>query len=94
MHSAKGLEWRVVFVIQARDGDIPMMRNFAGDEDDDALDEELRLFYVAVTRSKQSLYVVWPRETARMRYSRSMPSRFIDRTPEEYFDRYTAADLA
>jgi hypothetical protein len=29
-----------------------------------------------------------------MRYSRSMPSRFIDRTPEEYFDRYTAADLA
>jgi DNA helicase-2/ATP-dependent DNA helicase PcrA len=94
MHSAKGLEWRVVFVIQARDGDIPMMRNFAGDEDDDALDEELRLFYVAVTRSKQSLYVVWPRETARMRYSRSMPSRSIDRTPEEYFDRYTAADLA
>ena len=94
MHSAKGLEWKVVFVIQARDGDIPMMNNFTDEEDEDALDEELRLFYVAVTRAKQSLYIVWPRETARMRYSWPMPSRFIERTPEEYFDAYTVDDLA
>lgn len=87
VHSAKGLEWKAVFVLQVRDGDIPMVMNFEDDEDDDALDEELRLFYVAVTRAKDSLYLVWPRETARMRYSWPMPSRFIERAPAEYFER-------
>ena len=94
IHSAKGLEWKAVFVIQARDGYIPMVVNFEDDEDEEALDEELRLLYVAVTRAKDSLYVVWPRETARSRYAWPMPSRFIDRAPQEYFDHQTAEDLA
>ncbi|GMR24282.1 MAG: ATP-dependent helicase [Acidobacteriota bacterium] len=90
MHSAKGLEWKAVFVIQARDGNIPMVVNYEDDEDEEALDEDLRLLYVAVTRAKDSLYIVWPRETPRSRYSWPMPSRFIDRAPQEYFNHQTA----
>ena len=94
MHSAKGLEWKAVFVIQAQDGFIPMISGFntEWEEDEEALDEELRLLYVAVTRAKESLYVVWPRDTARSRYSWPMPSRFIERIPEEYFERSDAHD--
>ncbi len=95
MHSAKGLEWKAVFVIQAQDGFIPMISGFnteREEEDEEALDEELRLLYVAVTRAKKSLYVVWPRDTARSRYSWPMPSRFIERIPEEYFERCSAYD--
>ena len=94
MHSAKGLEWKAVFVIQAQDGFIPMISGFNAEleDDEEALDEELRLLYVAVTRAKESLYVVWPRDTARSRYSWPMPSRFIERIPEEYFERCEARD--
>ncbi len=93
MHSAKGLEWKAVFVIQARDGTIPMVVNYEDDEDEEALEEDLRLLYVAVTRAKDSLYIVWPREIPRSRYSWPMPSRFIDRTPREYFNHQTAEEF-
>lgn len=93
MHSAKGLEWRAVFVIQARDGNIPMVTSFDGEEDEEALDEELRLLYVAVTRAKEILGLVWPREIARGRYQWPMPSRFIERIPHDYIERSVARDL-
>ncbi|HXV64506.1 MAG TPA: ATP-dependent helicase [Vicinamibacteria bacterium] len=93
MHSAKGLEWKAVFVIQALDGAIPMVSGFEDEVDEEALDEELRLLYVAVTRAKDSLYVVWPREIARNRYALPMPSRFIDRIPQEYLEKRDAWDL-
>ena len=93
MHSAKGLEWKAVFVIQARDGTIPMVVNYEDDLDEEALDEDLRLLYVAVTRAKDSLYIVWPRETPRSRYSWPMPSRFLDRAPREYFDHRMAEEF-
>jgi DNA helicase-2/ATP-dependent DNA helicase PcrA len=54
MHSAKGLEWPVVFVLHASDGMIPMERYF---DDSDQLEEERRLFYVALTRAADWLYV-------------------------------------
>lgn len=57
MHAAKGLEFRVVFVVGAQQGLIPLMR-FDKDVD---IDEERRLFYVAVTRSKEYLYLSWAR---------------------------------
>jgi len=93
MHSAKGLEWKAVFVIQVRDGSIPMVSGYGDEEDEEALDEELRLLYVAVTRAKDRLYVVWPREIARARYTWPMVSRFIERIPEEYFERREATGL-
>jgi DNA helicase-2/ATP-dependent DNA helicase PcrA len=57
IHSAKGLEWEHVFIIQCLDGIIPS--SYAV-EDDAQLDEELRLLYVATTRAKQMLYFSYP----------------------------------
>ncbi len=57
IHSAKGLEWDVVYVIHASDGNIPSDMA-TGDEEEIA--EELRLFYVALTRARQHLYVCHP----------------------------------
>jgi DNA helicase-2/ATP-dependent DNA helicase PcrA len=93
VHSAKGLEWKVVFVIQLQDGSIPMVSPFGPDPEDGSLDEELRLLYVAVTRAKDELCLVWPRETARGAYGSSMPSRFLAALPEELFEHCRAHEL-
>ncbi|MBI5231338.1 MAG: ATP-dependent helicase, partial [Coriobacteriales bacterium] len=57
MHSAKGLEWDVVFVIHAADGNIPSDMATGTPEE---IDEERRLFYVACTRARNHLYVSHP----------------------------------
>jgi DNA helicase-2/ATP-dependent DNA helicase PcrA len=57
MHSAKGLEWDVVFVIHASDGNIPSDMATGKAEE---IEEERRLFYVALTRAKDWLYVCYP----------------------------------
>lgn len=57
MHSAKGLEFDVVYVIHAADGNIPSDMSTATPEQ---VDEERRLFYVACTRAKNQLYVAHP----------------------------------
>jgi DNA helicase-2/ATP-dependent DNA helicase PcrA len=57
MHSAKGLEWDVVYVIHAADGNIPSDMATGSAEE---IEEERRLFYVACTRAKDHLYVTHP----------------------------------
>jgi len=57
IHSAKGLEWDAVYVIHAADGNIP---SDLATKNQQELDEELRLFYVALTRAKRSLTVCVP----------------------------------
>lgn len=57
MHSAKGLEFKVVYVIHAADGNIPSDMATGSVEE---IEEERRLFYVACTRAKDSLYVTHP----------------------------------
>jgi len=57
IHQAKGLEWRVVFVIGLVDGQFP---NAKALEDNNNLEEERRLFYVAVTRAEQQLFLTYP----------------------------------
>lgn len=57
VHQAKGLEWRAVFILWAAEGMFPSSRSLneaGGDE------EERRLFYVAVTRAKDDLYLCMP----------------------------------
>jgi DNA helicase-2/ATP-dependent DNA helicase PcrA len=77
IHSAKGLEWHSVFIIWAVDGRFPSMQSM---HDDDELEEERRLLYVAATRAKQNLYISYPINM----YDRaagmvlSKPSRFLD----------------
>jgi DNA helicase-2/ATP-dependent DNA helicase PcrA len=57
IHSAKGLEWDVVHVIHAADGMIPSDMSTG---DDDEIEEERRLLYVAMTRARDALHVTWP----------------------------------
>lgn len=59
IHQAKGLEWQAVFVIGLVDGQFPIGRVLER-EDQAALEEERRLFYVAVTRAKDELYLTYP----------------------------------
>jgi DNA helicase-2/ATP-dependent DNA helicase PcrA len=90
IHSAKGLEWNTVFILWALDGKFPSTRAF---ENNDVLEEELRLMYVAATRAKELLYICYPtnifdRETG---YVLSKPSRFLDGIGEEITDRFMLA---
>ena len=87
-HSAKGKEWDAVFLIWAVDGWFPSAR-CAGDED--ALEEERRLMYVAMTRARNHLAVVYPLNSYGSRrgsdYTIDQLSRFIDRGVRERMDR-------
>ena len=57
VHQAKGLEWRAVFVLWLADGKLPDARAM---REDDGVEEERRLFYVACTRAKDLLYLAHP----------------------------------
>lgn len=76
IHSAKGLEWKQVFIINCLDGIIPSTYSV---EDEEQLDEELRLMYVAVTRAQNMLYFSYPL-LAQSSYGDyfTKPSRFIE----------------
>lgn len=87
IHGAKGTEYKAVFVIGAVDGRFPSMYSFNSTEE---LDEELRLFYVAVTRAKTYLYVSYPidmfdRATGMVL---SKPSRFTEYISPEILERW------
>jgi len=83
IHQAKGLEFPVVFVIGMSDGLFPLKR--AIEEGD--LDEERRLFYVAVTRAEEELYLVHPRVAQQGGPPSLMnPSRFVAEMPEDTFE--------
>jgi len=77
IHSAKGLEWQCVFVIWVVDGKFPSIYSFVTD---DELEEERRLFYVAVTRAKRHLFLTYPinvfDKSSGMLLSK--PTRFLD----------------
>jgi DNA helicase-2/ATP-dependent DNA helicase PcrA len=80
VHSAKGKEWKAVFIIWAVDGWFPASRAI---EDPDELEEERRLLYVALTRAKDELAVVYPMQVYGSRrgaeYTFDQLSRFLDR---------------
>ena len=57
IHSAKGCEWDVVYLIHAADGCLPSDMATGSEEE---IEEELRLAYVAMTRARDKLYVTWP----------------------------------
>jgi DNA helicase-2/ATP-dependent DNA helicase PcrA len=87
IHSAKGLEWKHVYIIWALEGKFPSGRT---GEDIDAIEEERRLFYVAATRAKCTLTITHPvnifdRATG---YVLSTPSRFLETVTEETAPRF------
>jgi DNA helicase-2/ATP-dependent DNA helicase PcrA len=86
-HSAKGKEWDAVFLIWAVDGWFPMSRAIGND---DELEEERRLMYVAMTRARNHLAVTYPMNAYSSRrgsdYSIDQLSRFLDRGVRELME--------
>ncbi len=84
MHSAKGLEFPLVFICGMEDGLFPHQRSIA---DPDGLEEERRLCYVGITRAKQTLYISYA-EQRRLHGvdNYAQPSRFIAEIPDEYIE--------
>jgi DNA helicase-2/ATP-dependent DNA helicase PcrA len=86
VHSAKGLEWQIVFVIWALDGRFPSHHCL---ERPEALEEERRLMYVAATRAREKLYITYPAQV----YDRSTqsylyrPSRFLEHIGDDLMER-------
>ena len=84
VHSAKGLEFPVVFLPALEDGVFPSSQSLYDGEE---MAEERRLCYVAITRAKKKLFITHARE--RMLYnctSHNRKSRFVDEIPNEYLD--------
>lgn len=84
IHQAKGLEWKVVFLIWLADGQFPNSRILDSD-DEAAFEEERRLFYVALTRAKDELYLSYPMLNPKSYTGEILcrPSRFLDDFPKE-----------
>ncbi len=85
VHQAKGLEWKVVFVIWLADGKFPTGRSL---ENPAAIEEERRLFYVAVTRAKDELYLSYPCMSFNSGYGDPLqrPSRFLAEIPKKLIE--------
>ena len=82
VHQAKGLEFHTVFVIWLTDGMFPSSRSL---ETRDAIEEERRLFYVAITRAKDELYLTYPHMRLNAGYGDMFqrPSRFLKEIPSQ-----------
>jgi len=82
VHQAKGLEFNTVFIIWLTDGMFPSSRSL---DTRDALEEERRLFYVAITRAKDELYLTYPHMRLSGGYGDvfQRPSRFLKEIPNE-----------
>ena len=80
LHTAKGLEFPIVFIIGCEEGILPHVRSLLNPLD---IEEERRLFYVGITRSKKHLHLVFSqRRTSRGSKEANPPSRFLSEIPE------------
>ena len=86
VHSSKGLEFPVVFISGLDDGLFPLYMSLDSKDD---LEEERRLFYVALTRAQERVFLLYATNRRRMTGENllGMPSRFISEIPVEYLDR-------
>jgi DNA helicase-2/ATP-dependent DNA helicase PcrA len=89
IHRSKGLEWKYVFLISCTEGKFPSVKSLYSD---DYLEEERRLFYVAVTRAERELYISY----INMEYSHEQgrrvlvkPSKFLTELSENVYNHYT-----
>ncbi len=93
VHQAKGLEWKAVFIIWAAEGKFPSPRSL---REIDSEEEERRLWYVALTRAKDELYITYPlmltdynRQTILQK-----PSRFVTECPPALFEIWNLEEEA
>ena len=83
VHQSKGLEFPIVIVIGCADTLFPLKRAI----DEDNLDEERRLFYVAITRAMRELFIAYPMiSIGKGPPTRLAPSRFINELPRDTYD--------
>lgn len=85
LHSAKGLEFTIVFLVGMEEGIFPHSNSLL---EENGLEEERRLCYVGITRAKEILYLTNAKR--RMLYGResnNLPSRFIDEIDQKYIER-------
>ncbi len=96
MHSAKGLEWGAVYVIHAADGNIPSDMSCGSAEE---IEEELRLFYVALTRARDYLTVCFPftyykhRRSSIDTHGYAQLTRFMSDGAREFFEEKTTGKV-
>mgnify|MGYP003375389829 CR=1 FL=1 len=92
MHSAKGLEFPVVFVVGVEEGIFPGIRAIGDDEE---MEEERRLCYVAMTRAKEKLHLTCAAQRMLFgRTSANRPSRFTGEIPEEFVEKSGRSPLS
>lgn len=91
IHQAKGLEWGAVFLVWVVEGKLPSARSSA---EPDALEEERRLFYVAVTRAKDELYLVYPQLARDFQQTVAIqrPSRFVQDLPASLYELWEVGE--
>ena len=91
LHSAKGLEFPVVFITGLEEGVFPHARALADPEE---LEEERRLCYVGLTRARQRLYLTWAVHRRLHGYDAAQPSRFLAEMPPEHLRPLNAREPA
>ncbi|KAI3840313.1 hypothetical protein MKW92_008789 [Papaver armeniacum] len=86
IHQSKGLEWDTVFIIKANESEIPLLHesNGAVKENCASLEEERRLLYVAMTRARKKLYILYV--TMDSNWQLLQPSRFLQEIPRHLLD--------
>lgn len=90
IHASKGLEFPVVFIAGAEEGLIPHARSVA--ENEGNVEEERRLFYVAITRARDKLFISACRKRRHMQMvSETEPSRFLDEIPSNLVEYHQPA---
>ncbi|TYG55632.1 hypothetical protein ES288_D09G289500v1 [Gossypium darwinii] len=82
IHQSKGLEWDTVFIVKANETEIPLLHEFNGaaTENGTSLEEERRLLYVAMSRARQKLFILYV--TVDSNWQMLQPSRFLKEIPD------------
>ncbi len=91
IHQAKGLEWRVVFILWCAEGRFPNPKAV----EEGNIEEERRLFYVAATRAMDELYLCYPLLTFDRQIGHVIlkPSRFISELKQRYYEEWQVSDF-
>ena len=86
IHQAKGLQWTAVFLIWLADGKMPSARSLA---EDGGEEEERRLFYVALTRARDRLFLIYPASSVGPDgyWSTNSPSRFLSELEPDTYEQ-------
>ncbi|XP_056683975.1 ATP-dependent DNA helicase SRS2-like protein At4g25120 isoform X2 [Spinacia oleracea] len=94
IHQSKGLEWDIVFIVKANDSEIPLLHEHNGIAKDrgNSLEEERRLLYVAMTRARKKLFILYV--TVDSNWQVLHPSRFLQEIPAHLLEVQADLNLA